>query len=280
MSVARAGFLPDLNKLCILSIDSFDNRLLKGQVFHESLDHGQVFGSLLEMIHLLEGLFDRQHYPMKSVDQRFFGKIPPKARRAYTGGGKKWEEDLGNGEIFRLRVKYRYHATWQGEIKNLGHGKTYDFLSFLELMEYFNRELGSNTTRTFYGLGKGMGRTARNKERDFTLSGHISYPAAKQRFFFANEFDIREAMEYWMDPLPSGIFIVSSLHMVPATFGVRVFFRRNSTWQGTIFWIENGGKVNFRSFYEMLLLMQEGALGSRERKEIRDSDRAEREAGY
>ena len=47
-----------------------------------------------------------------------------------------------------------------------------------------------------------------------------------------------------------------------ATFTVQVTYRQNATWQGTICWKEKRGQVSFRSFLEMLLLMQEAVADS------------------
>ena len=41
------------------------------------------------------------------------------------------------------------------------------------------------------------------------------------------------------------------------TFQVTVRFRQNSTWQGSILWMEQNETQNFRSVLEMLRLMDE-----------------------
>ena len=40
-----------------------------------------------------------------------------------------------------------------------------------------------------------------------------------------------------------------------ATFAVRIMFRRNASWQGSVTWLEEDRKENFRSVLELLLLM-------------------------
>lgn len=40
-----------------------------------------------------------------------------------------------------------------------------------------------------------------------------------------------------------------------ATFSVRVLFRQNASWQGTVAWLEDGREENFRSVLELILLM-------------------------
>ena len=45
-----------------------------------------------------------------------------------------------------------------------------------------------------------------------------------------------------------------------ATFSVRVVFRRNASWQGSVTWLESGREQSFRSVLELVLLM-DSALG-------------------
>lgn len=226
------------------------------------------------MAFILEGMFERLHYPMKSVDQRNFHKkyMPGKSRDISDSQDveeKKTEGSLGE---FRLHVKYRFHATWQGDIKNLKDGKIFPFLSFLELMEYFNRTLGGDGGEAPFGLGKKMCEVIVRNYEDFAMSGDVSHPAVDKRMDFCNEFDLREEIGYMLNPLPVGAeeeklivprtVTVSAGNFGPATFVVRILFRRNATWQGTICWKEKRCQVSFRSFLEMLLLMQDAALCS------------------
>ena len=44
-------------------------------------------------------------------------------------------------------------------------------------------------------------------------------------------------------------------HGDEATFAVRVLFRQNASWQGTVTWQETGREEAFRSVLELLLLM-------------------------
>ena len=99
------------------------------------------------------------------------------------------------------------------------------------------------------------------------MGGDVSHPAVADRRTFINEFDLKEEIAAMLDPLPEGswpdgIIIPRSFHVAvgnygPATFVVRILFRRNATWQGTVSWREKRSQVNFRSFMELLLLMQE-----------------------
>ena len=51
-----------------------------------------------------------------------------------------------------------------------------------------------------------------------------------------------------------------------ATFILQILFRRNCSWQGTLVWLEGKKNENFRSFLELLWLMN-SALDDKEVKE-------------
>ena len=46
-----------------------------------------------------------------------------------------------------------------------------------------------------------------------------------------------------------------------ATFLIRILFRQNASWQGTVRWVETGQEESFRSVLELLLLMDSAVSG-------------------
>jgi len=42
---------------------------------------------------------------------------------------------------------------------------------------------------------------------------------------------------------------------VAATFAIRILFRQNASWQGSVFWPEGGQEESFRSVLELIFLM-------------------------
>lgn len=287
MPVARAGALPNSYKFVHVAVDSFENRLLQGRIYHESLEEGLAFGSLSEFAVLLEGLFDQIHYPMKSVNQRNFDdRIQREKSEEPVAPGHDGPEGEHRGALadFRLHVKYRYFATWQGELLNLKNREAYEFLSFMDLMEHLEDILDTKKERDPYGLGKRICEVAvRNYDR-YVMGGDVSHPAVYDRRPFVNEFEMKEQIEAMINPLPAGhqtpdlivprTYKVTSGNFGPATFVVRVLFRRNSSWQGTVTWKEKRQQVSFRSFLELLLLMQEAVScldGWNHKEDIREN---------
>lgn len=276
MTVARTGALPNAYKFTHIAVDSFDNRLLKGRVYHDSREDGMEFGSLSELAMILEGLFDELRYPMKSVNQRNFEhRSPGEASGEWLACCHQAPEGERRGKLadLRLHVRYRYFATWQGAVADLGTGRSCEFFSFMEFMDSMELLLNRNETSEVFGLGKKICEVAVRNYDNYIMGGDVSHPAVSDRRLFVNEFQLREQIEAMINPPSSPLpesriitprtFQITSGNFGPATFVVRVLFRRNATWQGVITWKEKRQQVNFRSFLEMLLLMQE-AVGHSE----------------
>lgn len=48
-----------------------------------------------------------------------------------------------------------------------------------------------------------------------------------------------------------------------ATFAVRIFFRQNASWQGSVSWLEGGKEQSFRSALELIFLMDSALKSGR-----------------
>lgn len=51
-----------------------------------------------------------------------------------------------------------------------------------------------------------------------------------------------------------------------ATFKLRVMFRQNESWQGSVMWLETRHEVKFRSALELLSIFQQAVVPSQERR--------------
>jgi hypothetical protein len=60
-------------------------------------------------------------------------------------------------------------------------------------------------------------------------------------------------------PVPEDREVDASPAGVRATFAVRVLFRQNASWQGSLTWLEGGREESFRSALELVFLIR-GAL--------------------
>ena len=167
MPMTKKGLLPNAYRFIHIAADGFEDRILKGRLYHDSREGGMPFIGLSEMILILEELFDEIHYPIKSVDYRnFLGKSRElKAETGEMEASQLLPERKGKKADFTLHVKYRYNATWQGSITNLGTGERKSFLSLMELMDILAVSLGGQIRPGGTGLGKRMCEvTVRNYE--------------------------------------------------------------------------------------------------------------------
>ena len=68
-------------------------------------------------------------------------------------------------------------------------------------------------------------------------------------------------------PLPNGAPPGGEEHRgACATFGVRVLFRQNASWQGSVRWLEGDREESFRSVLELLQLMNSALPTGREER--------------
>jgi hypothetical protein len=51
-----------------------------------------------------------------------------------------------------------------------------------------------------------------------------------------------------------------------ATFALRILFRQNASWQGSLVWLETGQEESFRSVLELLMLMHSALKTGRNRE--------------
>lgn len=49
-----------------------------------------------------------------------------------------------------------------------------------------------------------------------------------------------------------------------ATFAVRILFRQNASWQGSVTWLESGREESFRSVLELILLMDSAMVSEKQ----------------
>lgn len=115
--------------------------------------------------------------------------------------------------------------------------------------------------------------------RDGVLAGRLYNPGMTEEFSFGSMSRFLVRMEELLDQMnfPQPFAASRSFTSAPvekpkgagseadgpagalATFTVRVLFRQNTSWQGSVVWEETGREENFRSALELLLMM-DGAL--------------------
>lgn len=95
---------------------------------------------------------------------------------------------------------------------------------------------------------------------DFLLNMEKLFEEAKCPQAFAT---LRTFRPYSADPEAPALSGNMSMEGKLATFSLRILFRQNSSWQGSIMWHEGRSEESFRSVLELLLLM-DSALSAKE----------------
>lgn len=84
------------------------------------------------------------------------------------------------------------------------------------------------------------------------ILNEMDFPRAMQEFRSFNGGEVSKAERQGKNEQRTGEL---------ATFYIRMAFRQNASWQGTVTWCEGGDEVSFRSALELLFLM-DGALSA------------------
>ncbi len=127
---------------------------------------------------------------------------------------------------FIIRVNSVENATWQGRVEDVQSGQSQPFHSFLELLNKIHYKLET-----------------------------IGYPQPDTQLRSWDENTFLNAGPSVMDPEHSEEQERSPAEV--STFLVRILYRQNTTWQGTVQSLDKKKTVPFRSLLELIMLINE-----------------------
>ena len=114
-----------------LCIDSYDNQVPEGRLFHPSLENGAFhFRSLTQLVLKIEQLLDDARFPQSFTAKRSFAPIHLLA----PDESSEDQASVGARGTFLLRLIFRQHTTWQGTVTWLEGKGEQNFRSVLELI--------------------------------------------------------------------------------------------------------------------------------------------------
>ena len=126
------------NRLFRLCVDSYEEGVPEGRLFHPNLENGGFrFRSLTQLVLKIEELLDGMNYPQSFTAKRTFAPAPVMPPGMDTLG----REQFGARGTFLLRVIFRQHTTWQGTMTWLEGRGEQNFRSVLELILLMNSAL-------------------------------------------------------------------------------------------------------------------------------------------
>jgi len=119
-----------------ISIDSYQQGVMRGRLFHPGLKEGQAFLSLSGFLLEMEQLLEKIEYPKPFTTTRTFAPPP---RKEYKPPDSFYCE--GKEATFALKVLFRQNASWQGSVVWLEQKQEQSFRSVLELILLFDSAL-------------------------------------------------------------------------------------------------------------------------------------------
>ena len=119
----------------LLCVDSYENGVPRGHMYLGQ--EGQCFDSLSQLLLRAEQLLERNGGVQSFTTPRIFSLVRP------LGDASCDAERLsrGNAATFEMRVLFRQHASWQGELLWMEKNTRQSFRSVLELITLMDSAL-------------------------------------------------------------------------------------------------------------------------------------------
>ena len=118
-------------------VDTYEEGVLSGRFYHPMRQEGEIFRSLSQFLLKLDGLFDEMDRPQADTKIRSFGASSSPALEKPKA---PWEGQ-GRMSTFRVRILFRQHSSWQGEIIWVERAMSQCFRSVLELVHLMDSAL-------------------------------------------------------------------------------------------------------------------------------------------
>lgn len=131
-------------KTILICVDSYDDLLMKGSMYHGSFGDGKGFDNLMKMLLMIEDVLDDTGFPKATTEKRRFNtfKSGDKAEEGH-GGLVGFETQKGKLATFRLKILFRHNASWQGSVAWIEGNNEEPFRSALELLMLMDSALST-----------------------------------------------------------------------------------------------------------------------------------------
>ena len=134
------AFVEENLKSITICLDSYENSLMKGQIYHGAFADGKQYDNLMQLILIIESILEATGFPKAVTEKRLFS--PPKGANKKEGLNYThiidFNDKRGKLATFRLKILFRQNASWQGSIAWLEKKAEVSFRSALEMILLIN----------------------------------------------------------------------------------------------------------------------------------------------
>lgn len=125
---------PNLINICI---DDIRNEVISGRLFHCYTKEAWEFGTMVQLIEMMEKFFDSINYPQASTETRTLAGCSETTEMELekVQSQEKIIEYRGKKGTFFVHVQYRQNSSWQGQIEWAEKGVLKHFNSELDLIK-------------------------------------------------------------------------------------------------------------------------------------------------
>lgn len=260
------------NRSFTVTINEYKDKKICGMIFYPGMPKAEEYESLIHMAGIMEETMNQMNSPMNSMTHRSFTDGEKHTFGIYeradlTENQSKVHIHPGNLATLEIRVYYRFYATWQGEILWINTLEHIRFDSFLEMTKIIADIVYAEKSEDLEPYAPGVCKVAVDRYDDYEISGSLAHSRAKRKLQVGSTIELMLQLESLLEKT-AGLPAESSRQMIcyqtldayrgsgrRATFLIRLLFQENHTWQGIITWVDNQKSLEFRSFLEMVLLM-------------------------
>ena len=132
--VGRTTVREDIKSITIC-VDSYEDSLLKGYLYHSTLTGGKRIDNMMQLILTIENILEETGFPKAMTEKRLFGSFAPQeSKKEMVSEATGYAAIKGGLATFRLRIMFRQNASWQGSLVWVENNAEETFRSALELL--------------------------------------------------------------------------------------------------------------------------------------------------
>lgn len=237
MSISKSSMLHEEKRVVTLAVDNYESGIWTGLLFCGQDQQGSDCCGVMDLIHQMDLIFEEMKYPMLSMSQRNFLATEVNLPKAECRHARR----EGRLATLVIRVRQRQFASWQGVVIDTKTQEQHIFSSFLQLMDIIESVVTGNMTVPSDQGQVGMEQFVREMNRCLMDAGST-----------VSQLEIKQAFS-------NTLFCSCSRDGYRFNLTIRIMFQANNTCQGVIYWKEMRQEQKFRSFLELIQMIDQAA---------------------